>query len=46
MMSKLKTGLLDYNLYLTRGWSDKDVKNITENLRHSRDLYTGLRVFI
>jgi hypothetical protein len=44
MMSKLKTDLLDYNLYLTRGWSDKDVKNIAENSRHSRDLYTGLRV--
>lgn len=41
MMTNGNIELLDYNLYLTR-WNENKLKEIIENDRESRDLFTGL----
>ena len=43
MIEKSEFDLLEYKLYVTRGWSFKDAKNIAKNHADNTDLFTGLR---
>ena len=42
MKNKSKEDLLEYKLYLTRGWSLKEAKRIANNHDDKYDLFTGL----
>ncbi len=42
-MKRPSSFLLDYKLYLTRGWSLSETKQIVSNNDEAYDLFTGLR---
>lgn len=43
MISKNREGLLEYKLYLTRGWDLREARQIAFNHSDEYDLFTGLR---
>ena len=43
MMNNAENDLLEYKLYVTRGWSLKEAKQIAINHNEDIDLFTGLK---
>jgi hypothetical protein len=46
MINKNRSDLIEFRLFLTRGWSNKDASKIIDNDVKTHDLFTGLRVAI
>ncbi len=44
MINKNRSGLIEFRIFLTRGWSNKDASKIIDNDEKTHDIFTGLKV--